>query len=95
MGVAGLWDTWNEPGKGPLLSFTMLTINADDHPLLRHYHRPTDEKRMIVVLNESRYQEWLEAPVETSGMFLQQYPAEQLVATPKIARSKMTGREDF
>lgn len=81
MGIAGLWDTWDEPGKGPLLSFTMLTINADDHPLLRDYHRPTDEKRMVVVLNESRYQEWLEVPAEASGEFLRQYPTERLVAS--------------
>ena len=83
MGIAGLWDTWNEPGKGVMLSFTMLTINADDHPLLRHYHRPTDEKRMIVVLPESRYQEWLEVPAEASKRLLQQYPADQLGAMPK------------
>jgi hypothetical protein len=31
-------------------SFTMLTINADQHESLLDYHRPTDEKRMIVIL---------------------------------------------
>jgi hypothetical protein len=24
----------------------MLTINADDHPFMRNYHKPEDEKRM-------------------------------------------------
>ena len=88
MGIAGLWDTWNQPGKGPLLSFTMLTINAADHRLLRDYHRPADEKRMIVLLPESRYQEWLEAPAEKSVEFLQQYPADRLVATPRLSTAK-------
>ena len=88
MGVAGLWDTWNEPGKGPLLGFTMLTINATDHPLLRDYHRPADEKRMIVVLPESQYQEWLAAPAEASMEFLRQYPADKLVAEPKLPKKK-------
>ena len=88
MGIAGLWDTWNQPGKGPLLSFTMLTINAADHRLLRDYHRPADEKRMIVLLPESRYQEWLESPAEKSVEFLQQYPADRLVATPKLSTAK-------
>lgn len=32
MGIAGLWDCW-QPDKGdPVLSFTMLTVNADQHP---------------------------------------------------------------
>jgi hypothetical protein len=31
----------------------MLTINADDHPFMRHYHKPEDEKRMVVILNEN------------------------------------------
>ena len=88
MGIAGLWDSWNEPGKGPLLSFTMLTINAADHLLLRDYHWPNDEKRMIVVLPEGRYQEWLEAPAEESVAFMQQYPADRLVATPKLSTAK-------
>ena len=34
----------------PLASFTMLTINADAHPLMRRFHRPDDEKRMLVLL---------------------------------------------
>jgi hypothetical protein len=31
----------------------MLTINADDHPFMRQYHKPEDEKRMVVILNEN------------------------------------------
>ena len=89
MGIAGLWDTWNEPGKGPLMSFTRLTINAADHPLLRDYHQPADEKRKIVVLPESQYQEWLEAPAVASMEFLRQYPADKLLATPKPPKTKI------
>ena len=82
VGIAGLWDVWTEPGKPPLLSFTMLTMNATDHGLLKHYHRPDDEKRIIVILPESRYEDWLNAPAEKSQDFIQHYPAEALVATP-------------
>ncbi|MBI2724920.1 MAG: SOS response-associated peptidase family protein [Polaromonas sp.] len=82
MGIAGLWDVWTEPGKPPLLSFTMLTMNATDHALLKNFHRPEDEKRIVVILPESRYESWLDAPAELSMDFIRQYPAENLVATP-------------
>jgi putative SOS response-associated peptidase YedK len=49
---------------------TTLTINADSHPLMNQFHKPTDEKRMVVVLPEAAYDEWLGATVEDSGGFL-------------------------
>lgn len=42
----------------------MLAIKADDHPLLRLFYKPTDEKRMVVILPSERYQKWLNAGVE-------------------------------
>ena len=81
-GIAGLWDVWTEPGKPPLLSFTMLTMNAADHALLKSYHRAEDEKRIIVILPESRYADWLDAPPEQTMDFIRHFPADNLVATP-------------
>lgn len=44
-GLAGLWSTWTDPASGEIVeSYTMLTINADEHPLMRHMHKP-DPKR--------------------------------------------------
>ncbi len=37
----------------------MLTINADAHPLMNQFHKPTDEKRMVVVLKPQSYADWL------------------------------------
>jgi putative SOS response-associated peptidase YedK len=55
MGIAGLWDCW-QPDKGePVFSFTMLTVNADEHPLMQQVHKPADEKRMVVSLPEEHY----------------------------------------
>jgi hypothetical protein len=34
----------------PLHSFTMRPINAGSHPLMNPLHKPTDGKRMIVIL---------------------------------------------
>jgi len=87
MGIAGLWDRWRTSGGELLETYTMLTINADDHPLLKHYHAPGKEKRMIVILPPDLYDAWLDCPVEETMDFMRQYPAEGLVATP-APRSK-------
>ncbi len=55
MGIAGLWSWWKSPKGDVLHSYTMLTINADEHPLMKQFHKPTDEKRMVVILPEDRY----------------------------------------
>jgi len=57
-------------------SYSMLTINADDHSLMNQFHKPQDEKRMVVILPEDQYHDWLYAPVERVSGFLQQYPAD-------------------
>lgn len=49
MGIAGLWSTWGQ-GSQKIDSFTMLTINADDHALMNQFHKPGEEKRMVVIL---------------------------------------------
>lgn len=87
MGIAGLWSSWKSP-KGELVySYTMLTLNADAHPLMRLFHKPTDEKRMVVVLPSERYQDWLEAPVDRSMAFMRLCPADSLQATQPSSTS--------
>lgn len=81
MGLAGLWSWWRSPEGQTVLSFTMLTINADDHPLMRNMHRPNEEKRMVVILPRAAHDDWLDAPAHQSMALLQPYPADQLVAT--------------
>ena len=69
-GVACLWDRWSRPqehrrheigGKPGLLSFTMLTLNADQHPVMSRMHPPEDEKRMPWVLVADQFEAWLNA----------------------------------
>ena len=48
----------------------MLTINADHHPLMKEFHKPADEKRMLVILPEPAYDEWLVASPQKSREFL-------------------------
>ena len=61
-GIASLWDTWTDPISGELVtSFTMLTVNADAHPVMNQFHKPGDEKRTPVILNNSQFHAWLSA----------------------------------
>lgn len=82
MGLAGLWSSWKSPQDDVVHSFTMLTINAAQHPLMHRFHKPTDEKRMVVVLPQDRYGAWLQATPDHSREFLRPYPADALQATP-------------
>ena len=70
MGIAGLWSAWKSPQGEWVHSYTMLTVNADSHPLMNQFHKPTDEKRMAVVLPEAAYDEWMGATVDNSLKFL-------------------------
>lgn len=49
MGIAGLW-AYNDVLDQ--FSFTMMTMNADDHSLMRNFFRPEDEKRILAILPE-------------------------------------------
>lgn len=84
MGIAGLYSAWKDAKGAIVYSFTMLTINADQHPFMRQFHKPTDEKRMVVILPEDAYQAWLDAPASQSMDFLRAYPAENLVIAPSL-----------
>ena len=87
MGIAGLWQPWKSPQGEWIQSFTMLTINADSHPIFNQLHRPDpmrppdkQDKRMVAILPEAAYAAWLDAPAEQSMEFLRPYPSEQLLA---------------
>jgi putative SOS response-associated peptidase YedK len=85
MGIAGLWSRWKSPEGDIVHSYTMLTINADDHPLMRRFHKPGDEKRMVVILPVARYDDWLQARPEQSQAFMRPFPADQMMADEPAA----------
>lgn len=79
MGIAGLWTACDKVRPGiTMRSFTMLTINADDHPFMKNYHQPDHEKRMVVILDESQYDAYLGASPEDTRHFLKQFPSENM-----------------
>ena len=72
LGVASLWDTWKDPLSEEIItSFSLITINADDHPVMRQFHRPDDEKRTIVCLKPQFFNAWLSATHEEAHQLLQ------------------------
>lgn len=83
MAIAGLWERkpWEE--GVPSWSFTLLTVNAEAHPLMRRFHKPADEKRTVVVLNGPALDAWLEADSgEDMRALLRPCADDLLVAAP-------------
>jgi putative SOS response-associated peptidase YedK len=52
----------------------MLTVNADDHPFYKRFHRPGDEKRMPIILAPTEYDAWLACSVQEAAQFFGQWP---------------------
>jgi len=81
--VAGLWKKWPEEQGSFSFSFTQLTINADEHPLMKRFHKLGDEKRSLVIVPRSEYEAWLNVKdPEMARQMLSLYPAEQMKAWP-------------
>ena len=86
--LAGIWERWHRDDK-EVMSFSMLTVNADDHAIMKRMHRPGDEKRMPVIIRAEDYDRWLGADPEEARRMCQTFPAEAMlaVADPKPARA--------
>ena len=89
-GLAGLWNTWVDPASGEIVeSYTMLTINADAHPLMSRMHRPDpkrspemQDKRSVIPIETADLDTWLGAPVKEAQTLLRLAPAEIFDAEP-------------
>ncbi|MBB3259631.1 putative SOS response-associated peptidase YedK [Paraburkholderia bannensis] len=90
LAIAGLWREWGEE-EGRALSFTMLTVNADSHALMNRFHKPGDEKRSVVILPPSEYENWLACrSMDEARSFLRLLPAEQLEAVAQPVAPKVS-----
>ena len=96
--IAGLWSDWTDPETGEIVpSYTMVTMNADAHPLLSQMHR-TDpkraigkqDKRAVVPLEPALWDQWLNGS-NAEAMSAIQLPAVELFAhgpaDPKVTQS--------
>jgi putative SOS response-associated peptidase YedK len=90
--VAGLWDRWVAPHNGETVwSFSMLTIIADDHPLMRRFHRPAEEKRSVAVIDDAQAEAWLAATPEDALALLRPMPVDRFTAQEAPAPPRRKG----
>jgi putative SOS response-associated peptidase YedK len=60
----------------------MLTINSDEHLLMRRFHKPGAEKRSVVILRPEQYDDWLGCrTTDEARSFLNLFPADEMAAT--------------
>jgi len=82
--IAGIWDKWTDPASGEMvISFSMLTVNADEHPVMRKFHKDGDEKRTPVVIQSENYSRWLGADVPTAEEMMTWASMPALEASPQ------------
>ncbi|MCZ2498121.1 SOS response-associated peptidase [Xylophilus sp. Kf1] len=86
LGIAGLYERRRVDGRDAY-SFTMLTLNADEHPMFNQLHRrdpkravELQDKRMVAILPRGLYDAWLNARPEQSTEFMRMFPADRLTA---------------
>lgn len=98
LALAGVWTGWRSPTGEVLRSFSLLTVNADHHPFMRQFHKPDEEKRMVVVLPPQALQSWLQAPLAEATAWIQACPADVLCVDettgPDAASGGLGGRLD-
>ena len=81
----------DENGDVLSFSFTQLTINADEHHVMRRFHKPGDEKRSLVILHQDDYDAWLACRnPELARAYLQLFPAERMWAKPDPSKPSPT-----
>jgi putative SOS response-associated peptidase YedK len=92
MGIAGIYKPWTTPDGREVFAMAMLTVNADDHPLMNRFHAPDDEKRMVVILDPKEYSDWLACPLPEAKRYFKQwrgpleaYPAPLPPRAPKAS----------
>lgn len=81
--VAGLWRAWPEEDGSLSYSFTQLTVNAEEHEVMKHFHRPGSEKRSLVIIPSAEYDAWLNCDdSELARTFMTLYPADLMTSAP-------------
>lgn len=81
--VAGLWKSWPEEDVGVSHSFTQLTVNADEHEVMKRFHKLGDEKRSLVVIPFADYDAWLTCKdPELARSFMTVFPAKLMSCAP-------------
>ena len=73
MGIGGIYRKWRHPDGREFFTFAMLTVNADGHEVMQRFHKPGDEKRMVLVIDPKDYGRWLSCRVDEAPSFFAQW----------------------
>lgn len=96
LSIAGLWDRWVGEDGEKMLSFSILTLNCDLHPLLSRFHRPFNdkgepqEKRTPVLLAEEDFDAWLDTTPGRAPIYFGTFGKDDLEAEPAPAAASRT-----
>jgi putative SOS response-associated peptidase YedK len=94
LSIAGLWDRWVGEDGESLLSFSILTLNCDLHPLLSRFHRAVNdkgeaqEKRTPVLLAEEDFDAWLDTTPDRAPIYFGTFGKDDLEAEPAPASAR-------
>jgi putative SOS response-associated peptidase YedK len=77
--LAGIWSEWTDPATGEVVpSYSMITQNCDQHPLLKLMHKPDpklpadkQDKRAVVPIEQSDWEQWLSGGVAQAEGLIQ------------------------
>lgn len=91
-GLAGLWNAWTDKATGEIFeSYTMLTVNADEHPLMSRMHKPDpklppdqQDKRSVVSIERQDEDAWLNGSIEVAKRLIQP-PAQALIDAGQLS----------
>jgi putative SOS response-associated peptidase YedK len=80
-GVAAIYDCWKNPNGEWIPSVSLLTVNADAHPIMGKFQAFNDEKRSVVVIEPESYDVWLHATTDQAMRCFEPVSA-KMFATP-------------
>lgn len=75
-------------------SFSMLTINSDNHPFMKQFHAPSDEKRSIIVIPEEYRNDWLNVDRENAHEYFFEM-RDEFVTLPRDHSSEVAKQSDL
>ena len=96
-GLAGLWNVWKDQETGELVeSYTMLTLHANSHPLMKRMHKPDvdpatklalpfaqQDKRSVIAIEQADVDQWLAGTVQEAQDLLRLTPVDLFDAGPR------------
>lgn len=92
LSIAGIWDRWVSAAGREIVSFAMLTVNCDLHPLLQRFSNgrvvgkpDAHGKRTPVLLADEDFDAWLDTPPGRAPYFFGTFGPGDITATPAPA----------